>query len=391
MNSKTRMKIAMSHGSPDRIPVMCQLSIGHYLLNTGIAPSRLWFSSEGFAEALIMLQRRYHFDGILINLPGRDPGWIKNVTRIETRADGSEIVFWNNGDISNCPKDDLVTHHPQGGRRLPTLEEINPDHLFYDDLHSEGGLKYPFYYGIIPNLNESAYFPDYITRTLELVMAEVGQTISIHGEVFSPFTQLMELFGYNSALINLVDDPGKCKSILEAYTAGTIGYGKILAKAGADAVVISSAFAGRGFISPAFYKEFVQPYEKRIVTALKEAGVFVYIHTCGSIGDRLGLLVETGVDGIECLDPPPIGDVDLAEAKEQIGPRAFIKGNIDPVNTLLTQNTVAVRQDVLKRIRIGAPGGGYILSSACSVAPRVPPENILILAEIAAEKADYSY
>lgn len=382
MTSKTRMRKAMNREIPDRVPVMCQLSIGHYLLNTQISPSRLWFTSEGFAEALFCLRERYGFDGILINLPGRDPGWMKNVTRIETKQDGGEIVFWRNGDISECPNNDLVQHYPKNGRCIPTLEEVNPDRLFYDDPHAEGSLKYPFYYGIVPyEPDKSSYFPDYISRTIDIAVKEAGDSISVHGEVFSPFTQFMELFGYATALIHLVDNPDKCKAILEAYTEGTICYGRIQAKSGVDAIVISSAFAGRGFISPVFYREFVQPYEKKVVAALKETGVFVYIHTCGSIGDRLELIMETGVDGIECLDPPPIGDIDLVDAKTRMEGKAFIKGNIDPVNTLLLKSVIEVKRDVLNRLRIGAPGGGYILSSACSVAPRVPPENIKILAE----------
>jgi uroporphyrinogen-III decarboxylase len=30
---------------------------------------------------------------------------------------------------------------------------------------------------------------------------------------------------------------------------------------------------------------------------------------------------------------------------------------------------------------IGSPQGGYILSSVCSVSPRVPPENLTVLVE----------
>ncbi len=73
----------MRHAPVDRVPVMCQLSVGHYLLNTEISPADLWFTSEGFADALVTLQRRYHFDGILINLLGTDPQWRKDVCRID--------------------------------------------------------------------------------------------------------------------------------------------------------------------------------------------------------------------------------------------------------------------------------------------------------------------
>ena len=70
MNSRERMALAMQLQVPDRVPVMCQLALGHYFLNTGYAPHEIWFDSEAFAEALVLLQRRYRFDGILVNMPG---------------------------------------------------------------------------------------------------------------------------------------------------------------------------------------------------------------------------------------------------------------------------------------------------------------------------------
>ena len=136
-----------------------------------------------------------------------------------------------------------------------------------------------------------------------------------------------------------------------------------------DAVLISSAFAGGGFISPRQYERFVLPYEAEVVRRIHAAGVPVYTHTCGDIGDRLERMVETGIDGIDTLDPPPLGSVDLADAKRRVGDRVFFKGNIDAVNTLLKKSREEVRADALARLRIGGSGGGYILSSACSVAP----------------------
>ena len=53
---------------------------------------------------------------------------------------------------------------------------------------------------------------------------------------------------------------------------------------------------------------------------------------------------------------------DLADAKRRIGKRLFIKGNIDPVNTLLKRTRAEVREDALRRLAIGSRGGGYILS-----------------------------
>lgn len=99
-------------------------------------------------------------------------------------------------------------------------------------------------------------------------------------------------------------------------------------------------------------------------------------------------MADSGASGIECLDPPPLGRTDLADAKRRVGRKIFIKGNIDPVHTLLEGDPESVRQDALRRLAIGEPGGGYILSTACSIAPRTPPRNIRVLREAAEEAAE---
>jgi hypothetical protein len=99
------MNNAMHLKAVDRVPVMCQLSIGHYFLNSGLDPLEIWFTSEGFAEALIRMREKYSFDGILINLPGRDPNYSNFIERIEKNEDGS-IIKWRNGNYTTIPKDD---------------------------------------------------------------------------------------------------------------------------------------------------------------------------------------------------------------------------------------------------------------------------------------------
>ena len=87
-----------------------------------------------------------------------------------------------------------------------------------------------------------------------------------------------------------------------------------------DAIKISSPFAGRGFISSEFYEQFVLPYESQIIREIRQAGKFVYIHTCGSIGDRRELMQRSGASGLECLDPVPVGDVDLGPQIQPFSP-----------------------------------------------------------------------
>lgn len=387
MNSRERMAAAMHHQVPDRVPVMCQLALGHYFLNSGLPPHQIWFTSEGFAEALVMLQRRYRFDGILINLPGRPPHLLDQVERIEATADG-ELMTWRNGDRTLVPwNDNAQLLPPPGMQLLPRTDfnTIDPDNLDFID-GVKGYIWNTYHVSRIddkPTLGPLDAVPDYFLHTIDLVRALAGPDVSIHGEVFSPFTHYMELIGYESALRGLLEDSGKALALLDRLTVASITWAVAQARHGVDAVLISSAFAGGPLISPRMYRRFVLPFEQRVTEAVQATGVPVYTHTCGSIGDRLELMLETGTEGIDTLDPPPLGNAELADAKRQIGDRAFIKGNMNAVELLQAKTREQVIAHATDRIVTGKPGGGYILSTACSVAPHVEPWKLELLTPLA--------
>lgn len=389
MNGRERVAEAMRLSCADRVPLMCQLSAGHYFLQSGLDPVDIWCESEAFAEALVRLQQRYRFDGILVNLPGRDPRWKDQVERIEPSG-RERIIRWNSGAETNIPPNDCPSVSVPGQSDL-SLERVNPEELFYVEPWGLEKIPYPYAwdFGERPRPGESA-FPPYQLDTLRQVLELVGGRVSVHAEVFSPWSQFLELMGFQNALIAVMDDPGKVKACLERLSEGAIELGRLQASLEIDAILVSSAFAGAGFISRAHYQEFVLPFEHRVIAGIGDCKqIPVYTHTCGAIGDRLDLMLETGTQGIDTLDPPPLGTVELPAAKELLCEKAFIKGNIDPVNTLLSGDPARVRADAEYRLGVGMPGGGFILSSACSVAPETPPENLLALAAAVEEFGAY--
>ena len=379
----------MQLGIPDRVPVMCQLSIGHYFLHSGVMPLDIWFTTEGFAQALVNLQQRYQFDGILVNLHGRAPDWEKHVDRIVERP-GETFVWWKNGCYSKVPHNDNPHYYQADGTRyFPTFEELDPEKLFYIDPWDLTDISWPYTWGL-EGKEYNHDFPPWCCDTLKRVKTLTGETVSVHGEVFSPFSQLLELLNYEAALMGLIDDPEKAHACLNALTQGAVALGIKEVEAGADAIVISSAFAGSGFISPRYYEEFVVPYEKAVISGIKERfDIPVYTHTCGGIGDRLDMMMASGTNGIDTLDPPPLGTVELEEAVEKTKGKVFLKGNLDPVNELLNGTPHDLEKAIIKRLNLAMPGGGFILSTACSVAPATPPERIKKLSEIVLEKGKY--
>lgn len=379
MTSRERMAVAMRGGIPDRVPVMCQLSLGHYFLHAGGDAIAIWHDTAAFADVLVALRDTYRFDGILVNLPGRDPRWRSLVAETRETATARSVV-WTNGWITQVPHDDNPHVCVADGtpRPLPRFADVDPDRLYYVEPHDLSG---------VTSLN---FFPPWHWDTLSLVRSRCPD-VSVHGEVFSPFSQLVELVGVGELMLALRRDAGKVAACLDALERGTVELMDRHTRTGADAVLISSAYAGGGFISPRDYRRFVLPAERSVIAAFRDAhpDVPVYTHTCGLLGDRLELLEETGTGGIDTLDPPPLGDVDLADAKRRVGQRLFLKGNVDPVNTVLRGTSAECAADARRRLEIAMEGGGYILSTACSVPPHAPPENIKALSSAAEEYGRY--
>jgi len=341
----------------------------------------------------VKLQKRYQFDGILVNLPGRPRNVLDQIKSVEKTPE-AELVTWRNGHVTIMPWDDSPQHvysARPGLQPRADFSKMEPDHL--ENIDQYPGYVWNTYH--VPYLDGKQDpgplhdVPEYFLDTIDAVSARVDNTVSVHGEVFSPFTHYLELFGYQDALIGLVMDKGKAEAILDRLTDASVAWAIAQARHGVDAVLISSAFAGAGFISPEMYEDYVLPFERRVVEAVRAESVVVYTHTCGKIGDRLELMEATGTLGIDTLDPPPLGDVELSEAKQGIGSRLFLKGNMNSVSLLEYTTEEQVISEAGTCLQIGKVGGGYILSSACSIAPGVEPWKIELLVPLAEELGRY--
>jgi hypothetical protein len=397
MNGREREALTMRHKEPDRVPVHSQLSVGHYNLNGGYKPHEIWYETEALADATVKLARRYRFDGILLVLPGRPENYCADhIASVQEGEDG-ESLTWRNGDKTYMPWSDNPHHYPADPSRplVADLEVFDPDR---DIEHIDDYLNFTWntWYHLqdLPGKVDKGplvpgSIPEYFFRLFDLVRSRTGDEFSIHGSVTSPLTSYFELFGYENALVGFITNKGKVHALLDRLTEHAIVWALALVKRGVDAVNLSSAFVAAPFVSREMYREFVIPYERRVNEAIKAVDGVVYTHTCGNIGDRLDLVIETGTMGLDTLDPPPLGDGDLAVAKRNCGSRLFFKGNLNPVALLnyVTEKEVIV--EATEKIGIGKPGAGYILGTSCSVAPRVEPWKLELLTPLAEEIGRY--
>ena len=100
-------------------------------------------------------------------------------------------------------------------------------------------------------------------------------------------------------------------------------------------------------------------------------------------------LKEIGVDIVSSLCPPPVGDVDLAKVKQTIGDKVTLNGNVDSIWVVQKGTPEQVRAATREAIRIGAPGGGFLLGNSDCFFMETPRENIQAFFDAAREFGKY--
>src|SRR3989440_4967979 len=135
-------------------------------------------------------------------------------------------------------------------------------------------------------------------------------------------------------------------------------------KAGADAVQLFDSWVGA--LGPSVYKQFVQPYSRRIFQAIKQTGT-PSIHFGTGTASLLELMTEAGGDIIS-VD----WRIDLDDAWARIGYERGIQGNLDP--TLLLTPWEAVEQGMLDVLRRAQNRPGHIFNLGHGVLAPTDPD-----------------
>jgi len=113
--------------------------------------------------------------------------------------------------------------------------------------------------------------------------------------------------------------------------------------------------------SPRDFREFVAAYDRRIIELIHDAGGLVWVHCHGKVGSVFDDFVDMGADCLNPMEPPPMGDITLADGKRRAAGRMALEGNIE-VGLFQTATPEEMEATVEAAMREGKPGGGFILS-----------------------------
>ena len=118
-------------------------------------------------------------------------------------------------------------------------------------------------------------------------------------------------------------------------------------------------------MSPKDFDEFVMAYDPKLIERVHDFGGLTIVHSHGKVNNFLEKFRDMGTDGLNVLEPPPMGDVILSDAKKRIGKEVCLIGNIE-YSDLATLSKEEIREKVKTCIRDAGVGGGFILSPSAS-------------------------
>jgi MtaA/CmuA family methyltransferase len=207
-------------------------------------------------------------------------------------------------------------------------------------------------------------------KALALFKERIGKEKMIEGWIEGPIAEGADLRGINTLMMDFFDDPPFVRDLFAFVIELELRFAREQLKAGADVIGVGDAAAS--LVGPDIYNEFVWPYEKKLVDGIHALGGKVRLHICGNTRRILEGMGKLGCEIVDLDSMAPI-----SEARQQMGPKTILLGNLNPVAVLRNGDAAGVTAAIAECHRqAGAP---FIVGAGCEVPRDTPAENLRAL------------
>ncbi|ACO84255.1 methylcobamide--CoM methyltransferase [Clostridium botulinum] len=221
--------------------------------------------------------------------------------------------------------------------------------------------------GNLPTLLEA------IKLTRDALMDEVDVGAAMSG----PFSVAASVVGTENLLKWMIKYPKKVHTLMDIVAESNNRYIEEVAKLGVS-IGFADPVSSTSLISPKQFREFSLPALRKNINKIKEkTGGAPGIHICGKSKELWEDVVNAGISNFSIDNAE-----DLEEAKNIMGDRVVITGNVPPVDIVYRGNKEAIFKSVKECIKKGHDSKkGYILSTGCQIPMHTPIENIEMFME----------
>ena len=215
----------------------------------------------------------------------------------------------------------------------------------------------------------------YVMDAVRLIRRELAGRVPLIGFAGSPWTVATYVVEggssreFTTIKAMMYEDPATLRALLETLTKATQAYLNAQIAAGAQAIMVFDTWGG--VLTPAQYREFSLAYMLAIVQGLTREHdgrrVPVILFTKGG-GAWLAAMAQTGCDalGVDWT-------TDLADARQAIGDRVALQGNLDP--SCLYASPPRIREAVARVLASYGRGHGHVFNLGHGIHPAIPPEH----------------
>jgi uroporphyrinogen-III decarboxylase len=204
-----------------------------------------------------------------------------------------------------------------------------------------------------------------------------------------PFNMASLLIDEQELYALFYEDPGYYARLMEVSLARVHDYTRAVDAPGVDILFIGGNVPG-GFMGRQNYERHILEWEARHIAWAQANGTPAAYHNCGQIQALVESYKGLGVAAVEPFSPPPkLGDADLALTKRLVGDAYVIIAGVDQVDVIQKGSVEDVRRATQATMRVGKPGGRFILQNADFLEYGTPVENVEAFVRTALEHAAY--
>lgn len=237
----------------------------------------------------------------------------------------------------------------------------------------------------VPDPRKSGRLP-VVLEAAEKLKETLGDELPISIGFTGPFTLAAQIRGTEQFMRDLYRNPEFAHRVLRLALESNLAFLKEAAKVeGADFNIGDPTSSG-SLISKKLFREFSFPYLKKLVDAIKQVnGRSPSIHICGNTRNIWSDVADAGVGAFSIDDK-----MDLAQAKEAVGGRIALIGNVKPTETMYLGTPEDVERDARECLKKAWDSPkGYVLALGCGLPNGTPPENIHALLRAARKYGQY--
>jgi len=182
------------------------------------------------------------------------------------------------------------------------------------------------------------------------------------------FEHIHPVCGHENMLVGMALDPEWIRDMADTYANLLIAmFETLFAQEGQpDGVWFYEdlGFKERPFMSPAMYREIIQPAQAKTIAYCHSKGLPVIMHSCGFVEPLLPDMIAAGIDCLQVMEIK--AGMDPLRIHRNFGDRLSLCGGLDARN-LVANNRDAIRRELGEKIPVLKRNNGYILHSDHSI------------------------